>query len=224
MKIGWPTNVNRIIIDSTTITAGEGTVVNEMETGVDDVSLKSSFIPDVVNVTMDFDFAEKDENGLSEYDRFMIWYKFVHKRGTVPFEFPTIAKYGKEELSEISTYRITTSPTQSKRGLAFRVTMTWKEDFKEIIKVKTQPPTIQGLFADNGYVLIDYSSMPSTIPTTDSYTFTIFSQGYQSTLNITKVEVDEDFAYFYFQKKESGEYTIRLVENGQVYESKFLVE
>lgn len=223
MKIGWPTNVNKIIIDSTTITAGEALVVNETQTGVDDISLKSSFVPDVINVTMDFDFAEKDANGLSEYDGFMIWYKFVHKRGTIPFEFPTIAKYGKEELSELSTYKITTPPQQNKRGLAFRVTMTWKEDFKEIVKVKTQEPAIQGMYADNGYILIDYTTTPDVIPPTDKYSFTVFYQGGQSSLKITNVEVDGDFVYFYFSKKGTGDYTIRMIENGKTYEAKFAV-
>ena len=134
MKLGWPVNVNQIIIDSTTLDLGEGTVEQEMQNGKTETWLKSSCIPETINVTMDFDFFEKDENGLTEFDRFTRWFKFKHKYGTVPFEFPTIYKTGRE-ITSYSTYKIKGSPKFSKRGLAQRASMVWTEDFKEFVNI-----------------------------------------------------------------------------------------
>lgn len=206
--IGWPANVNKVIIDSTTIAAGEASVENTTESGLVDVYLKSSFVPDVINVTMDFDFFEKDENGLTEYDRFMRWFKFVHRHGTRPFEFPTIAKYGKENLAEMSSYRIVSPPQQQKRGLAFRTTMTWKEEFKEIVRVAVPVFDIDSFYAENGILTVAYTSIPSETPTTTKYSFSLSDMGTQIPLKINRVEMMDNKALFYFNQLQEGNYII----------------
>lgn len=92
--IGWATGVNKIILDSTTVSVGEGAVVQDsLETGGQKKSrLVSANPPDIYSVTMEFSFADesKDSDGLTEADRFFTWYKWRHCYGTNPFKFPAI--------------------------------------------------------------------------------------------------------------------------------------
>jgi len=94
MYIGWPTNVNKIVLDSTNVTVGEGaTVQDNLESGGEKKSRLVNANPaDKFNVTMEFSFEEdsKDENNYTELDRFWIWYKYRHCYGTNPFKFPAI--------------------------------------------------------------------------------------------------------------------------------------
>lgn len=94
--IGWPTNVNKIILDSTTVTVGDGaTVQDSLETGGQKKTrLARENSSDKYSVTMTFSFTEEskegDPNGFTELDRFWVWYKWVHCYGTNPFRFPAI--------------------------------------------------------------------------------------------------------------------------------------
>lgn len=94
--IGWANGVNKIILDSTTVTVGEGaTVQDSLETGGQKKSrLARANSSDKYSVTMTFNFAEKNTNGLNdgltELDRFWRWYKWVHCYGVNPFKFPAI--------------------------------------------------------------------------------------------------------------------------------------
>ena len=99
--INWANQVNKKIIDSTKIVIGEnGFVDNESDSkNFAERYLTSISSPDTLNVVMDFDWSgddpvyPKDENGYTEFDRFVIWYKFEHKRGVNPFWFPAITKF-----------------------------------------------------------------------------------------------------------------------------------
>lgn len=91
---GWPTNVNKIILDSTSISVGNGaTVKDSLESGgLTKSRLVCSNPPDKFQVVMDFDFSMRkyDNYTHTELDLFWIWYKNKHKYGTVPFQFPAI--------------------------------------------------------------------------------------------------------------------------------------
>ncbi len=92
--IGWATNVNKIILDSTDVNVGEGaTVQDSLETGGQKKSrLVCANPPDKFSVTMTFNFTDesKDANGDTELDRFWKWYKWEHRYGVNPFKFPAI--------------------------------------------------------------------------------------------------------------------------------------
>ena len=92
MYIGWATNVNKEIIDSTTISVGNGaTVEDSIETGGQKKKrLVSANPPDKYNVTMAFNCVEKGNDGLTELERFYAWYKYQHRYGVNPFIFPAI--------------------------------------------------------------------------------------------------------------------------------------
>lgn len=84
--INWPDDVNIVILDSTSLTVGDGaTVVDDTDGGRKLVRLKTSSCPDTHQVSMDFNWTEKDENGLTEWDRFWLWYK--EKRAQAPLSF-----------------------------------------------------------------------------------------------------------------------------------------
>lgn len=94
MYIGWAVNVNKLVLDSSNVTVGEGaTVKDALESGGQSKSRLSCASPaDKFSVTMAFSFAEesKDSSGLTELDRFWTWYKYQHCYGVNPFQFPAI--------------------------------------------------------------------------------------------------------------------------------------
>lgn len=94
MYIGWVNNVNKVILDSTSVSVGENAVVQDtLEAGGQKKSrLVSVTTPDKFSVTMEFSFDDDslDENGHTELERFWIWYKYRHCYGVNPFLFPAI--------------------------------------------------------------------------------------------------------------------------------------
>lgn len=214
MKIGWPANVNKIIIDSTTLTMGEGAVENELENGKFETWLKSSCVPDTINVTMDFDFFELDEYGLSEFDRFRRWFKYSHKCGTVPFEFPTI--YNTDENNKkFSTYRIKGTPSFSKRGLCNRTTMTWIEEFNGTIEIPKTSLKLEEIYAENGTITLLLASSLLEDLTTNTFDIEIKKDGEVIPFEITNIEIDRNVATYNFEPfTEEGTYTVSVYQNG----------
>ncbi len=90
--IGWPVNVNQIVLDSTTISIGEGALrTDELENGHKQSIQKSPYVPEKYQIKMSFDWVnEVGTTGKTEYQLFTDWYKYRHKCGSVPFEFPEI--------------------------------------------------------------------------------------------------------------------------------------
>ena len=112
--IGWANNVNKLILDSTTVTVGDGaTVKDALETG----GLKKSRLAcaspaDKYSVEMAFSFADesRDASGFTELERFYRWFKYEHRYGVNPFKFPAIlinsnrvAGYSDEERGYIAS-------------------------------------------------------------------------------------------------------------------------
>lgn len=98
--IGWAVNVNKIILNSTKVTVGDGaTVQDALEAGGQKKSrLVCANPPDKFSVTMTFNCVDKglDHDGhqvgdnLTEYERFTTWLKWHHCYGANPFQFPAI--------------------------------------------------------------------------------------------------------------------------------------
>ena len=103
---GWATGVNRIILDSTSFTFGENALKNdELENGLKRSKKRSAFCPDKFSVKMAFNWVDEVilhtydaqgniltdiPTGKTEFQLFTEWYKYQHKYGSVPFEFPRI--------------------------------------------------------------------------------------------------------------------------------------
>jgi len=100
MYIGWPNNVNKEILDSTTVSVGNGaTVEDSLESGGQKKRrLVSANPPDKYSVTMAFNCVDKGftpdggfiNDNLTELERFYAWYKYVHCYGANPVLFPAI--------------------------------------------------------------------------------------------------------------------------------------
>lgn len=168
----WADFVNKKILDSTTISAGTGGVIEDsQESGAKRRRLASSAVADVFAVTMDFDWLEKDSQGFSEYDRFMRWYKYSHKRGTVPFSFPSITKFNTQGSLVDSLYLIISEPQAQKSGFSMRVTMTWREYFTGVVEVSLSDREITNISGTSKYLRVYYNQ--------DITSDTIFSRNFQ---------------------------------------------
>lgn len=179
MVIGWPVGVNTVILDSTNGTVGE-TGVKELNTdnGLTERRLTTFITPRSYNVTMDFDWAEKDENGLSEFDRFEQWFAYRHQSGSNPFWFDSISKFNVNGSLKDSDgrpvqcqYVIAKGYQFTKSGYSMRVTMTWKEVYSGIVSYEEPDPILDFINAENGYITVFYTNKLSEIPTLTAHNF-----------------------------------------------------
>lgn len=192
---GWATNVNKIILDSTSITVGENAVYEEtLESGgLNRSRLKDSVSVDKFAVVMNFSVNEKDSNGYSEIDRFWRWYKYTHKYGTVPFEFPAIlinsnhaAGFSTEDteyrtdgvlnIPKQEYYRIISAVQGTKSGTDIQVNMTWATYATDVIIIPDEdviPETVT-LVSDRclKVTLMDFTTLTSQ-PATNGWGVTI---------------------------------------------------
>lgn len=111
--IGWPTGVNKVILNETTGTFGDGLIQDTTTSGKKKTRLRSTAVPDTYPVVMSF---EK-----SEFEIFETWFKQYLRYGTLTFQFPKIAGTGYGE------YRITKVSWGNPGGNIIRVTMAWEE-------------------------------------------------------------------------------------------------
>ena len=198
MYIGWASNVNKIIIDSTSVTVGDGaTVSDSLETGSQKKRrVVSANPPDKYSVRMAFNFVEEDDNGLTELERFYSWYKHQHCYGVNPFEFPAILinsnrqkGASQEEIEHIiqriingdttaklpdnEYYVITSAVEGSKSGNELEVTMTWETYATGVYTIPTDTPAINNISPVNGYVDIILTESPLSEPTTSTWSLKI---------------------------------------------------
>lgn len=124
----FPVDVNKRILDSTSWSiGGKGVSNQEGENGSFKRTTSDSFsTPEIYSVTMDFDWDEYDLNGKTEFDRFIDWYCYGHRRGSKTFKFPSIRKFNNLESTCEETYRIINGIQAVLSGFCMRVTMTWE--------------------------------------------------------------------------------------------------
>lgn len=178
--IGWSSHCNRVILDSTSISIGEGaTRSSELEYGNKRTSLKSMFIPDKYSVVMEFEWDKKDQYGKCELQYFYEWFKYKHKCGTVPFEFPKILyspnsgirviddKYG---YGAVEYYKITSAVNGKKSGTKVQVEMTWETVYGGQISIKEPEPAVNFIESENGFLDIYYSFIGDLVPVMQDFT------------------------------------------------------
>ena len=199
--IGWATGVNRIIIDNTSITLGENALkTDELENGLKRSIKRGAFCPDIFQVKMRFNWV-KDViiNGTNthknEYQLFTEWYKYYHKYGSVPFEFPKII-YSQDTgimiydtvengPTNVECYKITSAIPGNKSGEDVEVDMTWQTVYGGEIQIEPSTPQINDCFANANYLDITFSSLGSTSPTSQMITVYSGDQNAQNTV-VTK--------------------------------------
>lgn len=186
--IGWATNVNRIILDSTTISMGENaTRSDEMESGYKRTVQKNAFCPDKFSVKMSFDWVNKIEGtNKTEYQLFTDWYKYRHKYGAVPFEFPEILYSADTGIwindSDLNSsyaveyYKITSAVESAKSGEHVEVTMTWETVYGGVVSIETPLPQVIGIEATVEHMDIFFSAVSDTAPVAQDFIVYINSQ------------------------------------------------
>ena len=194
MYIGWASNVNKKILDSTNISVGNGaTVEDSVETGGQKKKrLVCANPPDRFSVSMEFECDTKGADGFTEYERFMAWYKWQHCYGVNPFMFPAILinsnrqqGNSQEEIENIQArilngdptakmpddeyYTITSAIEGSKSGHHQQMTMTWETYATGAFTIPDDVVAIQGITAENGYVDIILTGTPTSEPTKNTW-------------------------------------------------------
>lgn len=218
--IGWPIGVNQIILDSSTIKLGDNALkVDELENGHKRTMMRGAVTPEEYSIVMDFNWVDTVEGtDKTELQLFYDWYKYRHKYGSVPFEFPKILyspmtgiKVVDEHnaFSYVEYYKITSAIEGRKSGHCVEVTMTWKSEYGGVISIPTPLPLIQTAEAVNGYVDITFSSVSDTAPTSSMFSLYIDS-------------ASKDITGFYFNNKRARVYFEPLsYENSGVHELQF---
>lgn len=221
--VGWAKNVNKVIIDSTSVNIGDKAVVeDDLEIGKKKRRVKMSNVPDTFEVTMDFDWFQKDSKGLTEKDRFLQWYKNVHRYGCNPFEFPSICAGSGSPVGTNEWYRITSGIKGQKSGLCMRVTMTWETVYNGVIKVSAPTMEIDHIeaFADHCNVIL--KAQPPIEPTSQTWQLQIFKSSNPITVIPNRFYYDDyrTAIIYYPEITEKGNYTVNIDDNM----SDFIVE
>lgn len=199
--VGWPTNVNKSVLDNAQLTVGEGaTKEDTLETGKKQGRLTVSNAPKKFSVTMRFNYDERDSRGLTEKDRFWNWYERVLKYSTNEFQFPNLM-YGIDS-DKLCWYRILGAVNGAKSGLDQEVQMTWESVYEGEIEADFDEPFVSRIEAEDGAVTVFYTGIPSTSPTTNSFG-ALMIDGVQTPLTAFRY-FDNDRCYLYFNKIKDG--------------------
>ena len=225
MAISWADNVNQKIVDSTQINIGEGGYIEDKSSNgvASERRLSTLTSPDTFNVVMDFDFAKKDINGYSEFDRFINWYKFKHRRGTIPFKFPAITRFGIDGPinpvdpftgeERLCWYKITSGVKPQKSGLAMRCSMTWVEVYSGPgITVIPSTLAMDKMTVQNGHIQMFFNHKPAEPIAEEAFTlqYRLTTDVDFTDTPITRMVVDGNRYLFDFDDLEDGTYFIRL--------------
>lgn len=232
---GWPNNVNNKILIETTITEGDGgTAEDSMSNGFKARRATSLVTPRKYNVKMDFDWGGAgsefqfpvDEHGLTEYDRFIRWYKFQHQKGTRPFWFPCITKDSIDNLqpsdkSGMCLYQITSSLQEQVSGYSMSITMTWEEIYSGILTIPAQSYELKSVVGKNGKATVTFTDIPSTVPLPTDFTVTcVINNDLIRELPISSVTGKNDTASLKFETvvfTGEAEVTIKYKDKSQSY-------
>ena len=184
--IGWATGVNRIVLDTSSITVGENALkTDELESGGKRSIQKRAYVPDTFSVSMSFDWVNNVyingiDTGKTEYQLFIEWYKYAHKYGSVPFEFPKIIYSQNTGINiydtvdhgnkDVEYYKITNAVQGSKSGEHVQVTMNWETVYGGEVSIAPSVPAVVGIQATKDYVDIFFSLVSETAPVSTQFT------------------------------------------------------
>lgn len=190
--IGWSTYVNKVILDSTTITVGKNaTKSDELLNGWRRTKLRTLNVPDEYSVLMEFNWLDEVvdpttnvSTGKTELQHFYDWYKYKHKFGTIPFEFPKILyspqtgikvydEDAANKVVETEYYKIVDAIEASKSGYCVQMKMTWQSVYGGTINISDTTAKVSNIEATDGYVDIYFSTLADTIPVSGDFTIYI---------------------------------------------------
>ena len=141
---------------------------------------------------MSFNWTEEiGDTGEPEFDFFTDWYKYRHKYGQVPFEFPKllyssntgIDSYDtvEERPSVVEFYKITSAVTGQKSGSDVEVDMTWETVYGGVVSIETPLPSVFNIEAHPDYADIHFVSVSDTAPTSNDFSLYIDNEAAEIT-------------------------------------------
>lgn len=178
---GWPVDVNKIILEQSSIKYGQNALkTDELENGHKRSRKRGYYVPDVYSIVMEFDWVNKKEDGKTEYQRFIEWYKYTHEYGAIPFEFPQIGYsahtgilvYDSQEEAyfPVEYYKITSEVEGNKSGDCIQIKMTWETVYGGIINIGDPSRTINGIIkCKPTYMDISFSYIGNSEPTSQMF-------------------------------------------------------
>lgn len=223
--VGWPSHVNKIILSQSTMSFGDGALkTDELEGGGKRSHLKGAFTPDKFNVVMEFEGSDMVKYiqgnteitlNKTELQLFLEWYKYTHKYGEVPFEFPKIVYSPQTGVkcvddtfgnTQVEYYKITSAVEGSKNGTQLQLKMTWESVYGGLIQIAEGTSTMSGITsATKNYMDITFNQISSTQPTKDL--FTVYDGNTVKT--ITGFYFDNGYtARIYFDDLDKGKHTL----------------
>lgn len=234
--IGWPSNVNRAIIDETNVSVGEGATITDSIEGTTKQKKRVTVMnpADKFNVTMHFDCYERfthyedgtevpvthPDYNTTEKDRFFRWYKNLHKFGTVPFEFPSILwnsnmreSFSEEEILRgqvpyLEHYIITSAVEGNKLGNSIAVKMTWETYATGIYEVPYNEPFIDSVEFHNGYAIVLLENESTHAPVSNNFQVTM--DGNVVPASVYNSDKDSTTFYIVYPKVTSEEHEVKV--------------
>lgn len=217
--LGWAKNVNKIILDSTQISFGDSAVKSDnLETGKKKFRLTSSNPPKTYQVTMDFDWLEKDSSGLTEKDRFFNWYQYKLKYSTNCFRFPSILLGN--DSNEYEWYKIVNAVVGQKSGNSIRVTMTWESAYEGIIVIAKETATVDHISFCKSYATMYFTDTPEAFPSPSDVSITDGT----TAITITGFQTTNSKIRFYYSDLSTGDHTMYFTYNGSTTTKRVVVE
>ena len=246
MYIGWGNHVNKVILDSTTVSVGNGAFVEDsIETGgIKKRRMINANPVDKYKVKMAFDFVEKDANGYTELERFYAWYKYTHKYGTNPFKFPAIlinsnrqSGFSTEDTNYIAQriingdtsakmpdneyYVITSALEGAKSGHSLEIDMDWESYPTSVFTVPEGQSEVDHIEAENGWVDVILTSEPASEPIETTFDVYCSKDGGTETQETITASIYDGIVTvrLYFEEKDvAGIYTIRVEDKTSSFE------
>ena len=227
--IGWPTNVNRIILDETTINVGKDATVSEtIKSGRKRSELSGSYCPDEFPVVMDFEADDNQEVcdvygqyvmtlDRTEHQIFTDWFKYSSKYGTIPFEFPKIVYTPGKGYSTLDgvmgRYRITSSLDMGKSGTCQRIKMTWEEVYSGDVTVEAEGDQINGISSITPeYLDVLFSAVGGTGPIQANFKVYETTSGSDVSMAINAYCFDGSYTVrIWYNELSEGEHSIKVV-------------
>lgn len=207
--LGWAKNVNQIILDSTQISIGTNAVKTDtLESGKSKNRLVCTNPPESYQVTMDFDWLNKDSSGLTEKDRFFYWYQYKLKFATNCFRFPSILLGNNSNTYE--WYRITSAVAGQKSGNSIRVTMTWESSYEEVVVITKETPTVEKVRFNKSYVTLYFTDEPETYPSASDITI----KDEDTSISILSFKASGSKIRYYYSDLSTGNHKMSFTYNG----------
>lgn len=232
--ISWARNVNRIVTDESSISVGQGAVVSDQsENGSEMSRLTGSGTPERYQVTMFFSNSATDSfylnNGKTEWQAFLDWFKYESCMGTKPFYFHHLSD---PNNTTPQVYKISTNgiPTGSPNGEYIKCTMQWIQIFNGFITIPVSSDVGDSISVVDGQIDFRFTEEPNEIPKKEDFyaSYQISNNGVLGSASELVIEQMDWDGYktciLYFQNLENaGLYHVTVNYKDSALETNFLI-